>query len=656
MSHLHLAPVDRASLSLGGQLGRGGQGTVHLVRNKRINRSAPDGGWEVVYKEYDELTLPQLNAGALTTAVALLDGLGSAKTRWLCEKTAWPLAVVQREGQACGFLMRAAPDRFRFTLRALTGAPTGPERLATVEYLLNDDSYVQGIGLTVSDRDRLLLLADLAHTLEQLHRLGVAVGDVSPKNLLFSLAPEPECFLIDCDGVRLRGTTLLPQVETPDWQLPPGEERATPAGDVHKLGLLAVRLFARHQTSTDPAALTRVSPALGDLARASLHSDPARRPGAAVWAELLEAAAAAVAATASAVTVDAGTAAAGTAAKAPVNAVRITGTSGGATSAGTPVSTPADPAPEPPRNAVGKVLAGIAALVALILVVAHNQNGGGDNATPASSPSVWTYSAPPYSSAPYTPPTHSTSTYSAPAYSAPPYSAPPPLPVPSPSSNLYADASVGDCFTDSGTSTTPKLAVASCGPGTFKVLRINSATTDLKSCDGVTDNDESVSSSLAQRVLCLSYQSSGGTAYHARQNDCVFGESGDHPWGKQACQTGNFKVLARYRGNTDEAQCKDWPNYNFWRKMPVSADSDLGVLLCLSMNYPDDLGYATVNECLSKSGSTFTNVGSCANSNVYVTGRTGTYDDPGFCGQDGAMWWRSVEYPSFAYTVCWRWR
>ncbi|MER6996745.1 DUF4189 domain-containing protein [Streptomyces sp. NPDC000410] len=283
--------VEHAALTLGRQLGQGGQGTVYEVTNKKINESAADGGWDVVYKEYAAAVVPGLDAAALASRVELLGRLGAAEGQWLCEKTAWPAAVVQRQGHTCGFLMRAVPDRFRFDFRSLTGTTVGTKRLANLEYLLNDDSYVAGIGLTISDRDRLLLLADLGATLARLHRVGITVGDLSPKNLLFTTAPEHECFLIDCDAMRLEGTTVLPQAETPDWQVPAGEEKATRASDVYKLALLAIRLLARDQTTTDPAALAALSPELGDLARSGLNPDPARRPTPAMWAELLTAAA-----------------------------------------------------------------------------------------------------------------------------------------------------------------------------------------------------------------------------------------------------------------------------------------------------------------------------------------------------------------------------
>ncbi|WP_149038450.1 hypothetical protein, partial [Kitasatospora sp. MBT63] len=370
------APVDVAALALGHQLGQGGQGSVHQVLNKRINEGAADGGWEIVYKEYSPAVLPRLDAAALENAAALLGRLTAAQGRWLCEKTAWPAAVVRRQGQTCGFLMRAVPDRYHFMLRTLTGAKTGSRRLATMEYLLNDDAYVAGIGLAVSDRHRLLLLADLAATMDRLHRLGVTVGDVSPKNLLFSLAPDPGCFLIDCDAMRLHGASALPQAETPDWQVPAGEERATRASDVHKLALLAVRIFARDQTTTEPTALGAISPALGDLARASLDPDPARRPTPDVWAERL-----------ASVAVGASTS---TTPRAPRQPRRPTGGPGTGRPPATPTGTPRPPGatgtPKPPTSAaakLGKAVGALAAGVALLLVIVSNQHSSQADASRA---------------------------------------------------------------------------------------------------------------------------------------------------------------------------------------------------------------------------------------------------------------------------------
>jgi serine/threonine protein kinase len=288
MTVTRVRTVPLGGLDLGKRLGQGGQGTVHEVTNRRINQTG--AAWSVVYKEYNAALLPQADVGALGSLVVLLDTLDGTQGRWLCEKAAWPAAVVEESGRARGFLMRAVPDSFRFHMPGLTAKSSGEERLATVEFLLNDDAYVAGIGLKVSDKDRVLLLADLADILTRLHTIGIAIGDLSPKNLLFTLDNQPECFLIDCDAVRLRGASVLPQAETPDWQIPDGEEKATRESDIYKFGLLAIRLFARDQSATDPDVLAALGPRLAALARASLDDNPLQRPTPVAWAEALEAA------------------------------------------------------------------------------------------------------------------------------------------------------------------------------------------------------------------------------------------------------------------------------------------------------------------------------------------------------------------------------
>ena len=205
---------------------------------------------------------------------------------WLYENTAWPSVIVEDRGAVCGFLMRIVPDAYYFGFQTQT---LGTRRhLADMAFLLNSDRYISNSGLSVSDRDRLGLLASVAGALSRLHLLGVTVGDLSPKNLLFSLAP-PSCFIIDCDAMRVRGESVLAQVETPDWEIPIREERATPASDAYKFGLLAIRLFARDQSSYDRNPLAVLSPKLNKLAEKSLQSNPSRRPPLTEWLPALQA-------------------------------------------------------------------------------------------------------------------------------------------------------------------------------------------------------------------------------------------------------------------------------------------------------------------------------------------------------------------------------
>ncbi|MFE9425879.1 lipopolysaccharide kinase InaA family protein [Kitasatospora sp. NPDC006697] len=660
-------PVEHATLALGPRLGQGGQGTIHQVTNRRINQAG--GSWDVVYKEYDTALLPDLDTGAIEAMVGLLGELDEADGRWLCEKTAWPAAVVQRQGRTSGFLMRAAPDRFHFDFRTLGGSAPVTRRLANLEYLLNDDAYVAGIGLTVSDRERRRLLADLAATLERLHQMGIAVGDLSPKNLLFALSPTPECFLIDCDAMRLRGATVLPQAETPDWQLPAAEEKATAAGDSYKLALLAVRLFTRDQAATDPDALTALGPELAALAHAGLAADPGQRPTASVWAQALR----------------------DTHAKAvPGPSIPLAGPVVPA-----PLPIPGTPrhAPVTPKKPANPALIGVALIAAVLVVIGMVTVARWPDPTPGTSggvsgQSAWplpphsvtsTPPAPPPVTAdppvlpdpptpspePTPPPSPDPVTPTPPA--PPPVTADPPVlpdpptpspePTPPPSPDPVADATNGSCLYDTGTGSQPDLSTTSCTAGAYKVVRIFNGTTDLNSCHNVTASDESVSSALHDLVLCLSYLSPGGDAFHAHQQDCVYGPDGSGPWSTFTCRSGTFKVLAAYRGTQDDSKCNPWPNYSEYKEFTVPDNPAQDVLLCLTYNYPDDAGYAQQNTCMIKSGSsddmTFTN-SSCANANVIITGRTSAYDDPGFCGNDGSTWYRNPDYLNLSYTVCWR--
>jgi hypothetical protein len=231
-------------------------------------------------------------------------------------------------------------------------------------------------------------------------------------------------------------------------------------------------------------------------------------------------------------------------------------------------------------------------------------------------------------------------------------------PSPSPSSSPtdpVATAAVGGCFHLAGPDDNAELTPTTCAAGTFKVLRINEGSTDLHSCADVPGDDENVSSKRYSRVLCLGYQSPGGDSYHAGQGDCVLGASGS-PWSVQPCRAGAFKVLAVYRGTGDHSKCASLPHYNHWRTVPGPSGANQDVLQCLSMVFPDDAGYADVNQCLRKSGDTFTNVGDCDRSNVEVTGRTDQPADPAFCGRYAYTYWRSDQFPDLGYTVCWRWR
>lgn len=53
-----------------------------------------------------------------------------------------------------------------------------------------------------------------------MHKHGVYVGDISPKNLLFSLNPYEAVYFIDCDAMRINGVSVQRQVKHPAGMRP----------------------------------------------------------------------------------------------------------------------------------------------------------------------------------------------------------------------------------------------------------------------------------------------------------------------------------------------------------------------------------------------------------------------------------------------------
>jgi hypothetical protein len=266
--------VDVASLGARTVLGSGGQGTVYAVAGPAA---------------YKEFSVP-VNATTLAAMVAFRDALPPDLARRIGEVAAWPTTIVERDGRPCGFLMRQAPAEFETDLKFPSGRS---RRLARLELLLNDETYLAARDVRIDDRFRLAMLRDTARAIELFHNQGVVVGDLSPNNLLFARDRRPRCFFLDCDGMRLRGASVLRAAETVDWQAPRGEgSAATPATDSYKFGLLCIRLFAGDQSTRDPAPLDRAGGRLRALAERALASDPRRRPSMAQWSFALGAAAA----------------------------------------------------------------------------------------------------------------------------------------------------------------------------------------------------------------------------------------------------------------------------------------------------------------------------------------------------------------------------
>ncbi|MGB6209542.1 protein kinase domain-containing protein [Mycobacterium sp.] len=273
--------IQRDKLGVLTKIGQGGQGVAYRAPNVKTKFAA-----SMVYKEYKAHTLAEIDFTALAAMPALVEeSLSYAQAERLISSAAWPCALVEDSGAPTGFVMPAIPDEFFIDLTTVKGVS---RTTAEFQHLLNHSSVLAARGINIDDAQRYSLLREVASELAFMHKHGVCVGDISPKNLLFALSPHEAAYFIDCDAMRINGVSALPQVETPGWEAPPGEDLATIYSDTYKLGLLSLRLLAgdhdtknlQHMPSTTPGLLRQI---ITD----TLTNPPHQRPLPEAWTYVL---------------------------------------------------------------------------------------------------------------------------------------------------------------------------------------------------------------------------------------------------------------------------------------------------------------------------------------------------------------------------------
>ncbi|MFI6044578.1 hypothetical protein ACIA8C_23325 [Nocardia sp. NPDC051321] len=277
--------MKRSDLGAVQQLAAGGQGVVYTAPNAHMAYAAA-----LVYKEYKPQVLPAVNVAALEAMPVFLESLPFAEGIDLLARAAWPCRLVEEDTSPAviGFVMPTIPSEYFITMSVASGTKS---TTAEFQHLLNDDNFLARRNIALTDRHRYELLIQVAKSLVILHGHQIAIGDLSPKNLLFSLQPERMVYVIDCDAMRLGSSTVTDQVETPDWEVRAansGEELATPQSDAYKLGLLVLRLLAGNQSTRDADRLPSYVPtAIRRLTKAALSPTPASRPTPAEWISAL---------------------------------------------------------------------------------------------------------------------------------------------------------------------------------------------------------------------------------------------------------------------------------------------------------------------------------------------------------------------------------
>jgi serine/threonine protein kinase len=273
--------IDRDRLGSLTKIGQGGQGVVYRAPNVKTKFAA-----SMVYKEYKAQGQAAIDFTTLAAMPALVeDSLSYIEAERLISIAAWPCRIVEHGGAPTGFVMPAIPDEFFIPLTTVKGISRAT---AEFQHLLNHPSILLARGIALDDVQRYALLREVASGLAFMHKHGVCVGDISPKNLLFSLTPPEAVYFIDCDAMRINGVSALPQVQTPGWDTPPREELATIYSDSYKLGLLALRLMTGEQDTKSPEHLPSATPTLlRQIITDTLNNAPEQRPLPEAWIYVL---------------------------------------------------------------------------------------------------------------------------------------------------------------------------------------------------------------------------------------------------------------------------------------------------------------------------------------------------------------------------------
>ena len=254
-----MSQVSLASLRLGALLAEGGEGRVFEVVGE-----AGRGSGRFVYKELRQ-PRPLMSLAPL---VAFPSALAVAERELACRvvsSSAWPTALVVGDGPAyegsatvaLGTVMPRAPEGFWLRHRDGTARP------ASLSYLAGDpDRIAVAYGIQVpgpGTAGRVGVVYALARLLEAWQAekgpAHVIHGDLSARNVLWSLAPTPAVYVLDCDGATLSsGAGLTPtdgaaadshlRATTPNWDdptLPPGRT-PTEGSDRYALALAFLRV------------------------------------------------------------------------------------------------------------------------------------------------------------------------------------------------------------------------------------------------------------------------------------------------------------------------------------------------------------------------------------------------------------------------------
>jgi hypothetical protein len=227
--------VAREDLVLGpATVGSGGQS----------DRLSVCEGTGYLLKRYLPETRAALRPDALVAMVEWRRALPDADRAELDRRCAWPLATVtEPDGSVGGILIAAAPRSMwqEFRRPGTLSVLRKPRHIADLTF---NRAEAARLGLDYHEPPvKLAVLAQLFDTAHWLHERGYVVGDLQPRNALFSVSgPQQQVLLIDCDSCAPatgRDAAFAP-LDPEIWKLPDAGPFSV-ASDHYKFAWAVVR-------------------------------------------------------------------------------------------------------------------------------------------------------------------------------------------------------------------------------------------------------------------------------------------------------------------------------------------------------------------------------------------------------------------------------
>ncbi|MFA1538500.1 hypothetical protein [Actinomadura monticuli] len=255
---------------------------------------APDGG-EYVFKTYTPEVRGEVRLPALAAMADWRLGLGGDERAELDRTCAWPRSVVMDGRAVQGVLVRPAPAAMFLDANGHSKAWSLPRHL---DALARPEAKARKLGFEYYPPPvKLAVLARVLRTMLWLHGHGYAVGDLQPRNALFSFdGATADVLLVDCDAcVPLSGEPAHAQRDPADWKAPWPEPFGVRT-DLYKFALLVVRSLQENTAApaTDRDRLravmqTRTCDVLVELCRGGRPADAVEllRDKASVWPTLV---------------------------------------------------------------------------------------------------------------------------------------------------------------------------------------------------------------------------------------------------------------------------------------------------------------------------------------------------------------------------------